>query len=336
MRGKFVLSSLLAATALSTPAQVFAQDEEAAAEETGNNVIIVTAQKRAESAQEIPLTISAISGDQTEDAGISTVDGLVSRVPGLNSRSDGPTQTVFAVRGIGTNAFGVGVDASVGVFVDDIYIGQPVLANASFFDVDRIEVVKGPQGTLFGRNTSAGAVSVISKKADAGDTYVEGTLGYGTDGQMLVRGILNLSQSPDSGIRIGAQYEERDGTFVNGSDGTDLNNKEAFIIRASGWKEFGDNFRADVLFEHSKEDGRYGVIAVDPADREGSAKVREVFQGSREDVDVDATRALLKLAYDFNPDLTLTSITSYLNINSVTTPTDFDIAALTAASGLWT
>ena len=327
MRGKLTVSVLLAGTAMTAPLDAVAQDAE-----IGNTEIVVTAQKREENAQDVPITISALSGEQTENAGISTVDGLVSRVPGLNSRSDGPTQTVFAVRGIGTNAFGVGVDASVGVFVDDVYIGHPVLANASFFDVDRIEVVKGPQGTLFGRNTSAGAVSVISKKPEAGETYFEGKFGYGSDGQKLVRGIVNLSGTDSAGIRLGAQYEERDGTFVNRTDDTELNNKKALIFRLNAFGEINDNFRADFLLEHSKEDGRYGVVEVNPANRKASAKVREVWQGVREDVDVDATRAVLKLAYELNPDITLTSITSYLDINSNTTPTDFDIAAVTAAS----
>lgn len=287
--------------------------------------VVTVAQKRTQNTQDVPISVNSLPADTIEKAAVANVDGIVNLIPGLNSRSDGPTQTVFAVRGIGTNAFGVGVDASVGVFIDDVYIGHPVLANSAFFDVDRVEVVKGPQGTLFGRNTSAGAISVISKKADIGENYVEAKTAFGNDGQQLYQGIANFSTGKNGALRIGAKFEKADGPFENGFTGNELNGRDGYQIRASLNQEFSDRVRLNLVGEFSAEDSYYGLIAIDPADRETIPET--VYQAGREDVDVDTLRLAANLEYDLGDSITLTSITSYLDIDSVTTPNDFSLAS---------
>ena len=326
------IAKLMIGTALLMPAQVWAQDTgEAGADQGGFDVIVVTAQKRSESVQDIPLSINSVSDEAILKSGTTNIEGVVGLVPGLNARSDGATQNVLAIRGIGTNAFGVGVDGSVGVFIDDVYAGLPVVSNASFFDVERVEVVKGPQGTLFGRNTSAGAVSVISKRAELGATYVQGRLAYGTDNQQLYELIANLEASDTAAFRIGAKYEKRDGTFVNTTTGNELNNKDNFIIRGGMTLEPAHGLIVKWIGEYVKDNSRWGVAAIDGTDRRGSAGIKTVTQGAREDQDVDVFRTALHLDYELSDSLSFTSITSYLDINSVTTPGDFDIAAINGA-----
>lgn len=291
--------------------------------------VVTTAQKRSQSTQDVPITVNALPGDVIEKSAATNIDGIVNLIPGLNSRSDGPTQTVFAIRGIGTNAFGVGVDGSVGVFVDDVYLGLPVLANSAFFDVEQIDVVKGPQGTLFGRNTSAGAISVTSKKAEIGENYVDLKVGFGNDGQQLYQGIANYSTGENGAIRIGGRFEKADGPYENGNTGNELNGKDGYLLRASLNQELSPNLRLNLLGEISAENSFYGVIAVDPANRDDIPDT--VFQSEREDVDVDTLRIAANLEYDLNDDMTLTSITSYLDISSVTTPNDFSIASFSPA-----
>lgn len=326
MKNRYKITKLLAATSLISfsSAPTFAQDEQTFVLDE----IVVTAQKREQSTQDVPISVNVMSGTMIGKAAITNIDGIVNLTPGLNSRSDGPTQTVFAVRGIGTNAFGVGVDASVGVFVDDVYLGHPVLANTSFFDVDRIEVVKGPQGTLFGRNTSAGAISVISKKPEIGETYIQGKIGYGNDGQILGEAIANFSTSDTGAIRIGAKYEERDGVFKNNSTGNELNNKDNLIIRASLNQDVSEVLNVKIMAEYMRDNSRWGVQFINSDDRNDIAD--EVYQGAREDQDVEAFRTALNISYDINDNLTLTSISSYTKITSVTTPGDFDVLALDA------
>lgn len=291
--------------------------------------VVTTAQKRTQSTQDVPVTVNALPASTIEKAAVTNVDGIVNLIPGLNSRSDGPTQTVFAVRGIGTNAFGVGVDASVGVFIDDVYTGHPVLANAAFFDVERVEVVKGPQGTLFGRNTSAGAISVISKKAEIGQSYADLKVGFGNDGQQLYQGIANFSTGDTGAVRISGKYEKADGPFENGFTGNELNGKDGYQIRASLNQELSDRLRLNLVGEVSAEDSYYGLIAIDTADRETIPET--VYQAAREDVDVRTMRLAANLEYDVSDNVTLTSITSYLDIESVTTPNDFSLASFSPA-----
>lgn len=238
---------------------------------------------------------------------------------------------MLAIRGIGTNAFRVGVDSSVGVFIDDVYAGLPVISNFAVFDVDRVEVVKGPQGTLFGRNTSAGAVSIMSNRAEIGETYLQGRLAYGTDDQQIYEAIGNLGFSEKAAFRLGAKYEKRDGTFVNTTTGNELNNRDNFIIRGGLTLAPSEDLTVRLLAEYVKDNSRWGVASIDPADRRGSAAVKEVTQGEREDQDVDVFRTALHVDYDLSEALTLSWISSYLDINSVTTPGDFDIAAVDGA-----
>ena len=156
---KFQMNKIAAALVVTTVStagavKVFAQEQGRATLEE----VVVTAQKRAQSVQDVPIAISAYNNAFVKDFGITNVGDLAVHAPGLNGSAYSSTEAVFTLRGIGTAAFGIGVDSSVGVFIDDIALGRPAIAGSSFFDIETVEVVKGPQGTLFGRNTSAGAV----------------------------------------------------------------------------------------------------------------------------------------------------------------------------------
>ena len=136
------------------------------AQENAIEEVTVTATKRPESAQDVPLSINAFGSEFLKESNIVGVDKLIGFTPGLGGTVGQDAESVITIRGIGTDAFGVGVDNSVGMFIDDVPVGRPTLIGNSFFDLERVEVVKGPQGTLFGRNASAGAISVITKRPD--------------------------------------------------------------------------------------------------------------------------------------------------------------------------
>lgn len=126
--------------------------------------VVVTAQKRQESVQDVPIAISALKGDTLDALGATEVTDINLFVPGLSGITYGVGTNTWAIRGISTNDPSVGSEPSVAVFLDDAYVGRNVFATDGFFDVARIEVAKGPQGTLYGRNASAGAISIISNK----------------------------------------------------------------------------------------------------------------------------------------------------------------------------
>lgn len=134
------------------------------AQEVRDNDITVTAQRRGQRLVEVPVAVSVVDDDAIHDQGLRDISDITSRTPGLTGEATGLTVPTFAIRGISTASLGVGGEASVGVFQDGQYLGRLESSNVPFFDIDRVEVLKGPQSTLFGRNASAGAISITTRR----------------------------------------------------------------------------------------------------------------------------------------------------------------------------
>lgn len=205
------LATALSATILASggylPATAQDQGEDS---EARLQTVTVTTQKRAESINEVPIAISAVPAETLEATGISKVTELIPYIPGLTGNATGVATNIWNIRGIGTNDFSVGSEPAVAVFLDDAYIGRNVNATAAFFDIDRIEVVKGPQGTLFGRNASAGAISIISKKPEDANTLQIG-LGLGNEDQTEASLIANGVISDNFRVRLAYRNQGIDG-----------------------------------------------------------------------------------------------------------------------------
>ncbi len=326
MTNRSLVSLVFASTSL-VAGPVLAQESRGSVLEE----VVVTAQKRAESVQDVPIAITALDDEFVAKSGIDDAEDMFLYVPGLSGRSASESESVFAIRGIGTNAFSVSADSSVGIFVDDIYQGHPIIAGAPFFDVERIEVIKGPQGTLFGRNTSAGAISVISKKPERDQNYLEGTVGFGNEGQQRFVAIGNFSPDSESGIRISAKHDQRDGVLINTTTGSDLNNVDSLFIRVNADKDFSDTVRAGLLLENYQSDARYGIMPFNPGDRQAALRNTTVTQNPPPppgNVNVDTLRAGVRFEWDLSDSLTLTSLTSYLDSDLVALPVDGDNTTL--------
>ena len=136
-------------------------------DDSGVVEILVTAQRRKERVQDIPVAITAIDGRQIERAGIASLENIAPRVPSFYFGSFGAARPQLYIRGIGTRSFDPGSESSVGVFAGDVYLGRSSGSFGAMKDIDRIEVLRGPQGTLYGRNTIGGAINVISKAPSA-------------------------------------------------------------------------------------------------------------------------------------------------------------------------
>ena len=300
-------ATLMATASASTLAQDMVLEE-----------IIVTAQKRAQSTQDIPIAVNAFDSDFLNKSGIVDTADLVAYTPGLNGQSYQDTESVFTVRGIGTQAFGVGADNSVGMFIDDQPIGRTTLVGSSFFDLERIEVVKGPQGTLFGRNASAGAIAIHTNKAstDANSLYFK--LGGGNEGQELFEGTGNWAATDRLAFRLAGRHEKRDGTFEDANTGDELNDRNHQNLRGAVHYDFTDNLYTDFSYERLEVDTRTAATFFDNAFDDKISINRQPKQ------EIEADRATLRFVWDFSDSMTLTSNTSYLDYDMVAIPVDAD------------
>ena len=168
----WALSGVAVATLLSVPA--YAQDD---ASGTKLDEIVVTAQKREQNLQDVPVSISAISGEALAQRGLSDVEDLENAVPGLSLSINAGTTLPF-LRGIGNPATSIGNEASVAIYIDGVYYSRLPSGAFSLNNVSRVEVLKGPQGTLFGRNASGGVIHLVTRDPSS-DPVVEGNIGYG-------------------------------------------------------------------------------------------------------------------------------------------------------------
>lgn len=214
-----IVSGLLAAGALGAlvTAQAAQAQATAATEEEGgyrSDEIIVTATKRETSLQDTPLAISAIGGAAMEERGIDDVANLQSYVPNLRvgQEQDGVKITL---RGIGIQGTSSITDNGVAFYQDNFYVSRPAGGSAVFYDVNRVEVLRGPQGTLYGRNATGGVINVISNEPSTRGFSGEAGASYGSRNLWEVRGWVNAPLGDVAAVRISAVYTEEDGYLKN-------------------------------------------------------------------------------------------------------------------------
>lgn len=212
--------------------------------------IIVTAQKRTESLQDVPVAVDAFSAALIQEAGINDMDDLANMTPSLHSLSlASPFSTKLQIRGIGTAQNDPALEPSVGVFVDGVFLGRSGLGMSDLTDIERIEVLQGPQGTLYGKNTNAGAISVITKRPNLEEYegYIDASLGDYNLRKLTVAASGPLSDTV--AFRLSGDIHQRDGYYenvgaaVDGNDANDWNvqgkllweptNRLSFML--SGW-----------------------------------------------------------------------------------------------------
>ena len=178
--------------------------------------VIVTATKRAESLQDVPVTVTAISATTLQEAGVVDLTDVAALVPSLTvSTNLNPFTTGIRIRGIGTSQNSIALEASVAFVVDGVYMGRSGLGMSDLTDIERIEVLQGPQGTLYGKNANAGVVSVVTKRPNFDETegYVEATVGDYSLQQYTasVTGPLN----DELAYRLAGNWREQDGWLEN-------------------------------------------------------------------------------------------------------------------------
>ncbi len=245
------------------------------------DAIVVTAQKREESLQDIPFSVSAISGDTLRSMGALSYDDIAPMVPGFSMTSYNPTQPQFFIRGVGSTGTTAGEDTSVGVFVDDVYAGRAGIQSGRFLDIERVEVLRGPQGTLYGRNVAGGAINVISKKPGSeAEGYVEGT--YGRFDRTEIRAAIGGPIAGRTQGRLAVAYDARDGYITNTTTGSD-NLREYDNLTARGHLLFDLNYNTQLLLSADYFNGD----EVGPASREAIVTSVPVLAGGIPDIPLD-------------------------------------------------
>lgn len=194
--------------------------------------VVVTAQKRAENLQDVPISISAVTGDNIKAMGVKNLTDLGKSTPGVEMNNDTPLQPTYNIRGIQTSDFTVGSDPAVAVYVDGVYNGRGAGAEVPLADIDRVEVLKGPQGTLFGRNATGGAIHIITKKPQADDT-TELSVTAGNYGRISSDLLLNRQLSDTVFARLTASSNKRDSHTGNLADGPDSGDQNTQTYRAA-------------------------------------------------------------------------------------------------------
>jgi len=247
------MAALLSTSALIT----FAPD--AAAQDSDE--IIVTATRRAESIQDVPIAVTAVSADDLEKQGVVNIQNLTSVAPSFSTSQaqSNSGSVVLRIRGVGTTSNNIGFESAVGVFIDGAYQSRPGIALSEFVDVERVEVLRGPQGTLFGRNTSAGALNVINVRPDLEEFGGFANISYGNFDHLSLQGAINIPIAEGKvAARLTGAYRNRDG-FVdlidaNGESLGDSNDADQLYIRGQIGFEEDNGVKGRVIIDYSESD----------------------------------------------------------------------------------
>ncbi len=255
--------ALLIAVASLAPGgqKVQAQDQEPA---MTLEEIVVTARRREESLQSIPVAVSVLTGEELLEQGGLKIDAIGKTVPNVHFEAAGGTSgvksPVLFIRGMGQNDFIPVEDPAVGIYLDGIYMGRNIGSVFDLIDIERVEVLRGPQGTLFGRNTIGGAVNIISKTP--GDA-LGGSIQFsgGEDGYFEARATLNAPLGERAAGRLSVFARERDG-YVEAlqHDSLDLGSDDIWGIRGAVRAELTDAFSLDIALDYSKAEETPGAI----------------------------------------------------------------------------
>jgi iron complex outermembrane recepter protein len=288
------------------------------------DVITVTSQKREQTLQDTPVSVAVVTGEQLEQSQIRDAADLQTLVPALRvSEFATSSNTEFNLRGIGTSSFNPGLEPSVGVFIDGVYRPRSGSAINDLMSVERVEVIRGPQSTIFGRNTPAGVVSVITMAPDFDFNYA-GEVTVGNYGMRQARGTVTGPLSDNMAFRIDGNIHQNDG-YIEVADGREANNRDRMSFRGQLLFNPSDNTEVKIIADWGNLDENccaapFGFY--DPIDLAalvglgGTAIPADPNGGDRIAIDGDLNTELTtqgisaQVEHDFDG-FTLTSITAF-------------------------
>jgi iron complex outermembrane receptor protein len=286
--------------------------------------VIVTAEKRAENLQNVPIAISAFSGDAIEQAGVTGIENLKQLSPSLQF-GKGPIDNFVSMRGIGAELINVSAEAGVSIAQDGVPFSSQTMFDADFLDVERVEVLRGPQGTIAGRNATGGTINIYSRRPTpefAGQVKAS----VGNYSRKELEGF--LSGPIVDGVllgRLAVRGARADGWLTNAFSGEDFNNADDVKVRGSLLADVTQGLEAQLIFEHSRDGSSPMLVALGRArpDTPSYPEAIGVPEYDREhrvfsanypsNRRVETDKATLRLTWDIAPASTLTSVTGYVS-----------------------
>ncbi|AQR63317.1 TonB-dependent receptor [Brevundimonas sp. LM2] len=326
---RFMKSALLAGAAWSAASSMaMAQDVAPQDEQTALDDVVVTARRRDEQLKDVPVAVSALSSEQLERTGATDITALQQQTPNATVQiARGSNSTLISfIRGVGQQDPLWGFEPGVGLYIDDVYVARPQGAVLDIFDIDRIEVLRGPQGTLYGRNTIGGAIKYVTKRlGDEPTILMRGTIGSYNQAEGLVSASTPLGETLAGGFAF-AKYD-RDGYGTNLFTGADHYDKDVTAFRASAEWTPSDQLFVRLAYDRVVDDSnpRHGHREVNsttggftpPAD------IYDTNAGVRGDQSVETEGTSLTAEYVVNDMLTLKSISAWRSGDTATV-IDFD------------
>lgn len=294
MRFRNLMGASVLALAIATPA--YAQENPQADEDTGafGGDIVVTAQRTSERLQDVPIAVSAFSAESLEAQQIENTSDLQLTLPNVTFTKGNFSGASFTIRGIGDLCVGVSCDSATAIHMNDAPLFGTRLFETEFFDLEQIAVLRGPQGTLYGRNATSGVVNTITAKPDLSGFAASGEAEYGNFNSIKLKGMLNLPIGETLGVRFAGFFLERDGYTNNLFNGEDYDDRSMYAIRGSLRWEPSDNTTLDVMGYYFRENDRRmriqktmcqtdptGVLGCLPNSREfGDINTNSTFTGT--------------------------------------------------------
>jgi iron complex outermembrane receptor protein len=323
---KLILGASTIAAMTASPAVAYGQQPTSS--QLTLEEVIVTAEKRAENLQRIPIAISAFSGDDIVQAGVSGIESLKQLSPNLQF-GKGPIDNFVSIRGIGAELINVSAEAGISIAQDGVPFASATMFDADFLDVERVEVLRGPQGTIAGRNATGGTINIYSKRpTEAFAGQVKAAIG-----NYSRRELEGFVSGPIAGSavlgRLAVRAERADGWLTNEFTGEDFNDADDVKVRASVLAGLTEGLEAHLILEHSVDQSSPMLLALGRAraDRPSYPEVvgvpeydedRRVFSANYPaNRRVESSKATVRLVWDLGPASTLTSVTGYVaNENS--------------------
>ncbi len=257
MRVKSALLTGICMSVMAFPA--YAQDttpDTTDARADNDTVIVVTAQRRAESLQAVPIAVSAFTAEALEAQQIDNASDLQLTLPNVSFTKGNFTGASFTIRGIGDLCVGVACDSATAIHTNGSPLFGTRLFETEYFDLERVEVLRGPQGTLFGRNATAGVVNVITAKPDLSGFHVKAEGEYGNYDSIKAKGMINLPIGETMGVRVAGFYLNRGGYTKNLYDGSRIDGRDMYAVRGSLRWEPGPDTTLDLMgfYFHERDD----------------------------------------------------------------------------------
>ena len=309
---------------------------ETTAEARGIEEVVVTAQKREQSIMDAAIDVTAFSGEQLTEAGIDDVFGIAKAIPGLTIQNTGSNPQLF-MRGVGTRISGTGLDSGVAVYVDDRFVTRQSGQVFDIYDVERVEVLKGPQGVLFGRNATGGAIRIITKEV-SDELEGEVSFGYGSENFQTARGFINVPVTDNFGLRVSAQTRQRDAFKENIiSNAEDFDDLDSESMRVKARWDISDNSVLKFSYDRSKATdlSNSGAVSLDRGNNRGlslggiTTTERDKIASSLGTAEgygipkIESDSFQLRFETSLSDSLDLTAFVTYLDYSS-SKPGDFD------------